>query len=299
MSSFFTTPASQRKRKRDTLDASSSTKRRNTSTSTSTKSTKAKPARARRDESISSEQSEEESRHKGASDVDSALESDSGDEQEAPADRRLRLAEQYLQKIKDEAGDEIGFDAEEIDRDLIAERLQSDVAETKGRLHRNIADSLDFSGATMTRFRYSSLTTTSIATCAPYAYTVSKDLLLIKWELPNPAPPPSEDPVHPKRPPRPYRRRPIRILTARGNKRKHGDSTYQYHTAPILCVAASSTGKFVATGGADRRLIIWSATDLKPLRVFTQHRDAVTSLAFRKGTNQLYSSSKDVSHTLC
>ena len=71
------------------------------------------------------------------------------------------------------------------------------------------------------------------------------------------------------------------------------DPNYQHHTAPILCVAASDTGKYVATGGADKRLIIWSADKLEPLRVFTQHRDAVTSLAFRRGTNQLYSSSAD------
>ena len=58
-------------------------------------------------------------------------------------------------------------------------------------------------------------------------------------------------------------------------------------------MAASSSGEFIATGGADKRLIIWSTTDLTPLRVFTQHRDAVTSLAFRRGTNQLYSASKD------
>lgn len=82
-------------------------------------------------------------------------------------------------------------------------------------------------------------------------------------------------------------------MTIRGDRSKTGDPNYQHHIAPILCVAASDTGKFVATGGADKRLIIWSADKLKPLRVFTQHRDAVTSLAFRRGTNQLYSSSAD------
>lgn len=82
-------------------------------------------------------------------------------------------------------------------------------------------------------------------------------------------------------------------MTTRGDRGKTGDPNYQHHTAPILCVAASDTGKFVATGGADKRLIIWSADKLEPLRVFTQHRDAVTSLAFRRGTNQLYSSSVD------
>lgn len=49
----------------------------------------------------------------------------------------------------------------------------------------------------------------------------------------------------------------------------------------------------MVTGGLDKRLIVWSSADLTPLRVFTQHRDAVTSLAFRRGTHQLYSSSKD------
>lgn len=66
-----------------------------------------------------------------------------------------------------------------------------------------------------------------------------------------------------------------------------------HHTAVVLAVAVSSSGKFVATGGADKRLIIWSAEDLTPLRIFSQHRDAITSLAFRRGTNHLYSGSKD------
>lgn len=66
-----------------------------------------------------------------------------------------------------------------------------------------------------------------------------------------------------------------------------------HHIAVILAVAVSSSGKFVATGGADKRLIIWSAEDLTPLRIFSQHRDAITSLAFRRGTNNLYSGSKD------
>lgn len=135
---------------------------------------------------------------------------------------------------------------------------------------------------------------TSVATCAPYAYTVSKDITLIAWELPTPPlPPPPNDHKPPQKAPRPIRRRPVKLVTSRGNKHKAGDSSYQHHVAPILCVAASHTGQFVATGGADKRLIIWSAKDLKPLRVFTQHRDAVTSLAFRKGTNQLYSGSLD------
>lgn len=171
-------------------------------------------------------------------------------------------------------------------------------AATKGRLYRRIASDLAFDKASQTQFRADTHPTTSIATCPPYVYTVSKDLTLIKWELltpPNSLPPaePSKAPKHRKKPPPPPRRRPIQLIFTKGNKNKSQDPTYQHHTSSILTVAASSDGRFVATGGADKRLIIWSASDLKPLRVFTQHRDAVTGLVFRRGTNQLYSSSRD------
>ena len=57
--------------------------------------------------------------------ADDVSSSNSDDDGETAAERRLRLAEQYLKNIKSEV-DEAGFDAEDIDRDLIAERLQED-----------------------------------------------------------------------------------------------------------------------------------------------------------------------------
>ncbi|MCJ1377254.1 pre-rRNA processing protein [Xylographa soralifera] len=292
-SSFFTLPTSQRKRKRtDTGPISSSRKRTTTATGSSVAKT-GPPKKSRRDESISgSDSDEDEAPKKNDRDEEEGgtTSSESDHEDETGAERRLRLAERYLANIKGEV-DETGFDAEEIDRDLIAERLKEDVAETKGRLYRHIASEFDFQGTTKTHFRADTLSTTSIATCPPYVYTVSKDLYIIKWHLPEPALP-STIPQKTKKPP-PLRRRPTKLITTRGNTHRANDPTYKHHTAHILTVAASSDGRFVATGGADKRLIIWSAADLTPLRVFTQHRDAVTSLAFRRGTNQLYSSSKD------
>ncbi len=126
-------------------------------------------------------------------------------------------------------------------------------------------------------------------------------MTLIKWEIPEP--PSSQDSAVAKdaiksngaklRKPAPSRRRPKQVVHTKGNKNMVGDNSYQGHVDAILTVAASSDGKFVVTGGRDRRLIVWDAADLKPLRVFTQHRDSVTGLVFRRGTNQLYSSSKD------
>lgn len=114
-------------------------------------------------------------------------------------------------------------------------------------------------------------------------------MTLIKWEL---CPPISTQGKPTKKPPQ-LRKRPRQVAYVKGNKNKASDNAYQGHVDQILTVAASADGKFVVTGGRDRRLIVWDATDLKPLRVFAQHRDAVTGLAFRRGTNQLYSSAKD------
>lgn len=124
MSSFFTTPASQRKRKReDTISAS--LKKRSFNSKSITNSQKLQSLKAKRDESISGSGSDDEDEQGGLDDNDQDHSSESEDENETGAERRLRLAEQYLEDIKGEV-DEIGFDAEDIDRDLIAERLQED-----------------------------------------------------------------------------------------------------------------------------------------------------------------------------
>ncbi|MCJ1406654.1 pre-rRNA processing protein [Ptychographa xylographoides] len=293
MSSFFTVPASQRKRKRDDVPSNLAAKKRSTSNTATRVQSATQTKKPQRDESISGSDSEEE----GVSRQDighhddsesSSSESEHGDE--TGAEKRLRLAERYLEGIRGEV-EETGFDAEQIDKDLIAERLKEDVAETKGRLYRKLASEYAFEQATKTHFRADTQTTTSVATCPPYAYTVSKDLTLIKWKLPDPD---STSPTSSKakKPPSPCRR-PKQLIFTRGDSHRAKDFTYQHHTSRILTVAASSDGRFVATGGVDRRLIVWNAADLTPLRVFTQHRDAITGLAFRRGTNQLYSSSKD------
>ncbi|KFY13021.1 hypothetical protein V492_03543 [Pseudogymnoascus sp. VKM F-4246] len=295
MSSFFTVPASQKKRKRP---SSSEAPKKRVAGSAARKETSApKQRKPQRDESISGSDSEsDEGPRDNAVDLDEASsDSGSGGEEETAAERRLRLAERYLENIREEV-DEVGFDAEDIDRDLIAERLQEDVAETKGRIYRSLAKQLSFSSASHTLFRSNTETVTSVATCHPYAYTVSKDISLIKWKLQDlPAHQwlPKAGKKKSKKPAPPPKRRPERIAIAKGDKNEVKNNAYQGHVGAILCVAASQDGKFVATGGRDRRIVVWDAATLEPLRVFSQHRDSVTGLTFRRGTNQLYSASAD------
>lgn len=318
MSSFFTAPGGQNKRKRQTSAADGPKKRLatfpNSNSNSNSKSnsrsggatrqsggnnnnTTNKRQRVERDESISGSDSEDDD---GPGDEDefngiSESSSDSETEGETAAERRLRLAERYLDNVKQEVDEVYGFDAEDVDRDLIAERMQEDVAENKGKVYRKLAGELLFERASHTIFRWNSQNVTSIATCAPYAYTVSKDMFLVKWKLQD-LPQyqwPQTTKKKPKKPPAPPKKKPQRIASSRGDTRKTTDKTYQGHTGPILKVAASQDGKFVVTAGADRRMVVHDAETLKPIRAFTQHRDAVTGLAFRRGTNQIYSCSKD------
>lgn len=126
MSSFFTLPASQRKRKREDGIAAPSSSKRVTAVRGSAKSEKAsRNSKPKRDDSISSDESAAGGKGRRVND-EGHTSSESECEDETAAERRLRLAEQYLQNIRGEV-DEVGFDAEEIDKDLIAERLQEDV----------------------------------------------------------------------------------------------------------------------------------------------------------------------------
>lgn len=126
MSSFFTLPASQRKRKREDRAAAPAAKKRGV-TANGESRTKSGGRPREREESISgsdlNDDDEDVVSAEGGSEADSGSESDAG---ETAAEKRLRLAERYLENIREEV-DEAGFDAAEIDRDLIAERLKEDV----------------------------------------------------------------------------------------------------------------------------------------------------------------------------
>lgn len=312
MSSFFTIPGKRKRqaptsegpKKRQATSYTSNPKSRAKSTGTrsaaSNPSTSKKQKAVEPDSSISGSDSEDDDVSE-AGELPSDSEGSASEEGETAAERRLRLAERYLDNVKQEVDDEYGFDAEDVDRDILAERerigerLQEDIAESKGKVYRSLAGELLFEQASHTIFRWNSQVVTSVATCAPYAYTVSKDMFLVKWKLQD-LPQyqwPQTTKKKPKKPPAPPKKKPQRIATVRGDTRKSKDKNFQGHTGPVLKVAASQDGKYVVTAGADRRMVVHDAETLKPIRAFSQHRDAVTGLAFRRGTNQIYSCSKD------
>lgn len=199
--------------------------------------------------------------------------------QESAADKRRRLAKQYLENLKQET--DYNFDAQDLDNDIIAKRLREDVAETKGQVYRYIADNLLLSDMKPTITRVGSKALTSLAVRFPYAYTVSKDMELIKWDI------------------RDFKKKPQRIRHSRGSKKFteiSNESKNNGHSDEILTVAVSPDGKYVVTGGRDKRLLVWSAESLAPLRVLEtrDRRGEILGLVFRRGSDQLYASCADL-----
>jgi ribosomal RNA-processing protein 9 len=288
MSSFFTTPASQRKRKRTENPAASSKRRTISNYQGGSKAERAERAeRQEKEDSISGSESEESDivgqNGKGEDIEDS---DSSGDDGETQDERRLRLAQRYLDNIRTEVteNDPTAFDAVDIDKDLIAHRLKEDAAETKGRLHRRIGAELDFAAAEHSYFTSNQDAVTAVAVCHPYAYTTAKDTSVTKWEIATPGQATTATNIAIRRKPKFVKK----FIT-----RNRGKQSFVGHLDAIVCIAASSSGKFLATGGSDKRLVIWDAATLTPLKVFHQHRDTVLAVSFRRGTHSLFSASAD------
>lgn len=120
----------------------------------------------------------------------------------------------------------------------------------------------------------------AVAAHYPYAYTVTKDLYLAKWDISNIAAPKI-------------------VRYVRGNYRiKKENEEYKGHRDEILTVAVSPDGKHVVTGGKDKRLVVWTAENLAAVKVIhirNGHKPlTVTSLVFRRDTNELYASCSDL-----
>ncbi|KAH3819784.1 U3 small nucleolar RNA-interacting protein 2-like isoform X1 [Dreissena polymorpha] len=197
--------------------------------------------------------------------------SSSEEEQETAQEKKLRLAKQYLSQIEAEERD--SRVDEEVNKDLISQRLKHDMLELTGKLQKQVAADLEVpSPESLILFRGHQLSVTCVVISADsqWLYSASKDCSIIKWSLAE--------------------RRKVKMIHGgrKGTEKKHVG-----HTAHILAMALSSDGKYLATGDANKLIQIWDAGPMEFLHTFKGHRGSVTGLTFRKDTHDLYSCSQD------
>ncbi|KAH9917991.1 WD40 repeat-like protein [Fomitopsis serialis] len=288
--SFFAAPKTRKRKRSQDATASSS---RQPGRSVPNKRSKQKPGAAptpkkRRDEELSDETHDSDDvggideMDLRAPDVDpDAYESGEEDEEETPAEKRLRLAKMYLDGVKQGLGLAEGeVDAAEIDRELISTRLKQDVLEHSGKVHLFVADSYQIEDAPSIRTRGHrfSVTGAVASPSARWLFTSGKEGAIIKWDLHT-------------------GRKVHTFLKCRPDKGKGKDVSG--HTDEVWALAVSPDGRYLASGGKDRRVGVWDVEKNEWVKGFTGHRDHISALAFRKvqpnatTSTQLYSGSFD------
>ncbi|KAF3829090.1 hypothetical protein GH733_003354 [Mirounga leonina] len=148
-------------------------------------------------------------------------------------------------------------EARAFEEDQVAGRLKEDVLEQRGRLQKSVAKEL-------------SITCVVITPDDTAIFSAAKDCSIIKWSVES-----------------------GRKLHVIPRAKKGAEGQPPGHSSPILCMAISSDGKYLASGDRGKLILIWEAQSCWYLYTFTGHRDAVSGLAFRRGTHQLYSTSHD------
>ncbi|KAJ3104650.1 pre-rRNA processing protein [Physocladia obscura] len=208
--------------------------------------------------------------------VDSDDETNNVDGRETAAMKRLRLAKKYIAKIKGEEEEmaPTEFDAQDIDSDLIAERLRDDVLQSKGKVYHKMANRLKdldlnsegrirtFGGRKVHQLALTCVDVVSEDAAAGaggvFIYSASKDGHIVKWDFS------SGKKIHEFLGNRKITKKALKAFGEAKLKKNVG------HRDQVLTLAISGDGKFL-------------------------HRDAVSGLSFRYGTrsNQLYSCSYD------
>lgn len=108
-----------------------------------------------------------------------------------------------------------------------------------------------------------------------YAFTASKDGSIIKWCLQS--------------------MKKLNKIKSINKKEFENDQDLRkrHHHKHINCISISFDDKYLATGGWDKMIRIYSPKDLSWIHTFNKHRQEVTALAFRQNHLLLYSGSAD------
>nr|XP_055238523.1 U3 small nucleolar RNA-interacting protein 2 isoform X1 [Gorilla gorilla gorilla] len=200
--------------------------------------------------------------------------------EETAQEKKLRLAKLYLEQLRQQ--EEEKAEARAFEEDQVAGRLKEDVLEQRGRLQKLVAKEIQAPASAdirVLRGHQLSITCLVVTPDDSAIFSAAKDCTIIKLASP---PPPTAGSVESGRK--------LRVIP---RAKKGAEGKPPGHSSHVLCMAISSDGKYLASGDRSKLILIWEAQSCQHLYTFTGHRDAVSGLAFRRGTHQLYSTSHD------
>uniref|UniRef100_A0A0L8GPK9 Ribosomal RNA-processing protein 9 n=1 Tax=Octopus bimaculoides TaxID=37653 RepID=A0A0L8GPK9_OCTBM len=194
------------------------------------------------------------------SDVEYKLPSDEGgsSDEETAQEKKIRLAKKYLAELKSEGvGDDEG-ESDDDKRDAISDRLKHDFLEQSGKLNKQVADEYlppESSDITYLKGHKLPITCIVITPDNNYIFSASKDCSIIKFDV--------------------------------FSNGCNGSSHY------AICPWAYGVVVKSVSGDKSKLIHIWNPTNCQHIQTFKGHRDAITGLAFRKNTHQMFSCSQD------
>lgn len=267
--SFFTSNK-PRKRKRtepSSLSSSSKSKKTRHAPNAGSKSTKSK----RLDEDLDSDQTSDAGDNddlRAPSDVEGEVEGED-DPNETPAEKRLRLAQLYLDGVKEDLAATQGeIDAAEIDKELISSRLRG--VQYKGKVHLFVAEEFAEASCSQLRVKGHRLSCTA-AVASPVAsssgyhlFTAGKEGHIFKWDLQNG-----------KQIAAMYKVKPEKGKGKSKGKGKAYPAPTAGHTSSVTSLALTTDGSYLASGAMDSRAGLWDARVCRWITGFS-HKDTVS-----------------------
>ncbi|XP_058110218.1 U3 snoRNP-associated protein-like EMB2271 [Magnolia sinica] len=218
-----------------------------------------------------------------------------GEEEEAAEtadEKRLRVANAYLEKIRaitrraaeeeEEEEEEEDGEREEKRDSLVAKILQQEQLEDSGRVRRLLASRVQepkvFDEFHVVAKHRQSVTAVALADDDSKGFSASKDGTILHWDVVSGK---GEKYSWPNKD----------ILNLHGAKDpKNPSKKLSKH---VLALAVSSDGRYLATGGLDRHVHLWDTRTREHIRAFPGHRGPVSCLTFRQGSSLLISGSFD------
>lgn len=229
------------------------------------------------------------------------------EEEETLDAKKVRLAREYLRKLEEGESDESSSsesekeDEDETEHDRVGLKLQRQRLKREGTLERLVAGKVNKSVNAMQQSLRSSstsqtveqlakewisaghikllrghdLTPTCVAlqTSGEKAVSGSKDHSVILWDIEQER----------------------KAVTLCPTWKRQGDSNASRTEGEVLAVACSDDGRYATVGRRDSTVSIFDIRTGKNnlVKVFTGHKGAITSLAFRTQSLQMFSGSED------